>query len=356
MIDITLNGQHKSLPQSLTIAELIQKLGYQPRRVAVEVNQALVPNIRHAETSLQNGDAVEIVTLVGGGSGQESGVRNQESGIKTPSDKPLVIGKFRFQSRLITGTGKYATYDLMRDCLAASACEVTTVAVRRERLVDKQGRNILDYLDLKKLTILPNTAGCFSAEDAVRHARLARELLGNLGNPGADWVKLECLGDAKTLLPDPIDTLKATEQLVKEGFQVLVYTTDDPITARRLKNAGAASVMPAGSPIGSGQGILNPNAIRIILEYLKDGDPDYPVIVDAGVGAASDVSVAMELGCDGVLLNTAIAHAQDPLRMAFAMKFACEAGRLSYLAGRIPKKLYAQASSPMEGRITAVKG
>jgi len=282
--------------------------------------------------------------------------RTADCQVPLPTDKPLVIGKFRFQSRLITGTGKYSSYDLMRDCLAASGCEVTTVAVRRERLVDKQGRNILDYLDLKKLTILPNTAGCFSAEDAMRHARLARELLGNLGNPGADWVKLECLGDPKTLLPDPIDTLKATEQLVKEGFQVLVYTTDDPITARRLKNAGAASVMPAGSPIGSGQGILNPNAIRIILEYLKEGDPDYPVIVDAGVGAASDVSVAMELGCDGVLLNTAIAHAQDPLRMAFAMKFACEAGRLSYLAGRIPKKLYAQASSPMEGRIAPAKG
>src|SRR5207237_618054 len=271
--------------------------------------------------------------------------------VGSPVDKPLVIGKFTFQSRLITGTGKYASFDLMRDCLAASACEVTTVAVRRERLVDKEGRNILDYLDLARYTILPNTAGCFSAEDALRHARLARELLANVGNPGADWVKLECLGDPKTLLPDPVDTLKATEQLVKEGFQVLVYTSDDPIMARRLKAAGAASVMPAGSPIGSGQGILNANNIRIILEYLKDGDPDYPVIVDAGVGAASDVSVAMELGCDGVLLNTAIAHARDPLRMAWAMRHACEAGRLSYLAGRIPRKLYAQASSPMEGRI-----
>jgi thiazole synthase len=256
-----------------------------------------------------------------------------------------------FRSRLITGTGKYAGYDLMRDCLAASGCEVTTVAVRRERLVDKEGRNILDYLDLKRYTILPNTAGCFNAADAIRHARLARELLGNLGNPGAAWVKLECLGDPRTLLPDPVDTLKATEQLVQDGFQVLVYTSDDPIVARRLKAAGAASVMPAGSPIGSGQGVLNPNAIRIILEYLKDGDPDYPVIVDAGVGTASDVSAAMELGCDGVLLNTGIAHARDPLRMAHAMRHACEAGRLAFLAGRIPKKLYAQASSPMEGRI-----
>jgi thiazole synthase len=354
MIDISVNGERKTLPQALSVDELVRQLGYQPRRVAVEVNREVVPSIRHAEHRLQPGDAVEIVTLVGGG--QPDAEVSPRTAVRGLEDKPLVIGKFRFQSRLITGTGKCASYDLMRDCLNASGCEVTTVAVRRERLVDKQGRNILDYLDLKKLTILPNTAGCFSAEDAIRHARLARELLGNLGNPGADWVKLECLGDPKTLLPDPIDTLKATEQLVKEGFQVLVYTSDDPITARRLKNAGAASVMPAGSPIGSGQGILNPNAIRIILEYLKDGDPEYPVIVDAGVGAASDVSVAMELGCDGVLLNTAIAHAQDPLRMAFAMKYACEAGRLSYLGGRIPKKLYAQASSPMEGRIAPAKG
>src|SRR6202795_2224510 len=226
----------------------------------------------------------------------------------------------------------------MGDCLAASGCEVTTVAVRRERLIDKQGRNILDYLDLGKVTILPNTAGCFNAEDALRHARLARELLANLGNAGADWVKLECLGDPKTLLPDPVDTLKATEQLVKEGFTVLVYTSDDPILARRLKAAGAASVMPAGSPIGSGQGVLNPNNIRIILEYLKDGDPDYPVIVDAGVGTASDVTIAMELGVDGVLLNTGIAHAADPLGMALAMKAGIVAGRLAYTAGRIPKK------------------
>jgi thiazole synthase len=241
----------------------------------------------------------------------------------------------------------------MRDCLAASACEVTTVAVRRERLVDKEGRSLLDFLDLKRYTILPNTAGCFSAEDAIRHARLARELLSNLANPGAGWVKLECLGDRKTLLPDPVATLQATEQLVKEKFQVLVYTSDDPIIARRLKEAGATSVMPAGSPIGSGQGILNPNNIRILLEYLKEGDPDYPVIVDAGVGTASDVTVAMELGCDGVLLNTGIANAEDPLRMAHAMRQACESGRLAFLAGRIPKKLYAQASSPMEGRIAS---
>jgi thiazole synthase len=343
MLRLTVNGEDRTLPAPLTVADLLERLGYDRRRVAIEVNQEVVPAPRHASHVLAAGDRVEVVTLVGGGSVPAP-----------PPDKPLVIGKFVLTSRLITGTGKYASYELMRDCLAASGCEATTVAIRRERLVDRQGRNILDYLDLTRYTILPNTAGCFSAEDAVRHARLARELLSNLGNPGAEWVKLECLGDPRTLLPDPVDTLRATEQLVREGFQVLVYTSDDPIMARRLKEAGAASVMPAGSPIGSGQGVLNPNNIRIILEYLKDGDPDYPVIVDAGVGAASDVTAALELGCDGVLLNTGIAHARDPLRMAWAMRQACAAGRLSFLAGRIPRKLYAQASSPMEGRIAPV--
>jgi thiazole synthase len=344
MPHLRINGEIRDWPEPLSVAELVQRLGHDSRKIAVEVNRAVVPRRDYAAHRLDEGDEVEIVTLVGGGS---------PAADAPPADKPLVVGKFRFQSRLITGTGKYAGYDLMKRCLDASGCEVTTVAVRRERLVDREGRNILDYLDLKKLTILPNTAGCFSAEDAVRHARLARELLGNLENPGADWVKLECLGDPKTLLPDPLATLQATEQLVQEGFQVLVYTSDDPILARRLKVAGAVSVMPAGSPIGSGQGILNANNIRIILEYLKDGDPDYPVIVDAGVGTASDVSHAMELGCDGVLLNTAIAHAKDPLRMAWAMRHACEAGRLAYLAGRIPRKMYAQASSPTEGLIAS---
>lgn len=261
----------------------------------------------------------------------------------------LTIGSHSFESRLIVGTGKYTTFDIMRDCLAASGAEVVTVAVRRERLIDSEGRNILDYIDLDRFTILPNTAGCFNADDAVRVARLGREILEGLENPGADWVKLECLGDKKTLLPDPVATLEACEKLVADGFQVLCYTSDDPIAARRLKDCGAASVMPAGSPIGSGQGILNRNAIRIILEDLKGGDPNYPVIVDAGVGTASDVSQAMELGCDGVLLNTAIASADDPLKMAEAMNLATRAGYLAYHAGRIPKKLYATASSPDTG-------
>lgn len=261
------------------------------------------------------------------------------------------LGNHTFRSRLIVGTGKYASFELMQQCLAESEAEVITVAVRRERLVDALGRNILEFIDLSRYTILPNTAGCYSAEDAIRVARLGREILLGLGNPGADWVKLEVLGDQKTLLPDPVATLEATRELVRDGFQVLCYTSDDPIMARRLQAAGATSVMPAGSPIGSGQGVLNPNNIRICLEYLKERDPDYPVIVDAGVGTASDVAFAMELGCDAVLLNTGIAGARDPLRMARAMKHACWAGREAYLAGRIPKKLYASASSPETGMI-----
>lgn len=262
------------------------------------------------------------------------------------------LGTHELTSRLIVGTGKYATFELMQQCLAASEAEVITVAVRRERLIDAEGRNILDFIDLTRYTILPNTAGCFTAEDAVRVARLGREILSGLENPGADWVKLEVLGDKKTLLPDPVATLEATRELVKDGFQVLCYTTDDPITARRLKDAGATSVMPAGSPIGSGQGVLNPNNIRICLEYLKEDDPTYPVIIDAGVGTASDVAFAMELGCDAVLLNTGIASARDPLTMAYAMKHACWAGHEACHAGRIPKKLYATASSPEAGLIS----
>ena len=264
----------------------------------------------------------------------------------------LVLGSHRLRSRLIVGTGKYATFELMRECLAISEADVITVAVRRERLVDASGRNILDFIDLDRYTILPNTAGCFTADEAVRTARLGREILSGVNNPGASWIKLEVLGDKKTLLPDPVATLEATRELVADGFEVLCYTTDDPITARRLKEAGATSVMPAGSPIGSGQGILNPNNIRICLEYLKEHDPDYPVIVDAGVGTASDVAFAMELGCDGVLLNTAIASASDPAVMAEAMKLACRSGYLAARAGRIPRKLYATASSPETGLIS----
>ena len=271
----------------------------------------------------------------------------------SPAAPPLQIGKHTFSSRLFVGTGKYESYELMQECLQLSGTECITVAVRRERLVDADGNNILDYIDTSQYVLLPNTAGCFSAEDAIRTARLGREILEGLENPGSDWVKLEVLGDTKTLLPDPLATLQATEQLVAEGFSVLCYATDDPMLSLRLKEAGATSVMPAGSPIGSGQGILNPNNLQICLEYLKADDPEYPVIVDAGVGTASDVATAMELGVDGVLLNTGIAHAREPKQMAIAMRLAAEAGWHAARAGRIPRKLYATASSPDSGRIAS---
>lgn len=258
------------------------------------------------------------------------------------NNETLKLGPYEFTSRLFVGTGKYETYEIMQEALAASGCEVVTVAVRRERLYDKQDRNILDFIDRDKYTLLPNTAGCFSAEDAIRCAMLGRELLG------IEWVKLEVLADKKTLLPDPLGSLEATEKLVKEGFTVLVYTNDDPVMARRLEESGATSVMPAAAPIGSGQGVLNANNIRIILEQAN-----VPIIVDAGVGTASDVTIAMELGAEGVLLNTGVAAAKDPVLMAQAMRHAIEAGRAAYKAGRIPKKLYATASSPIEGVIGA---
>ncbi|HHT9129473.1 MAG TPA: thiazole synthase, partial [Candidatus Brocadiaceae bacterium] len=248
-------------------------------------------------------------------------------------DKKLKIGGYEFTSRLFVGTGKYPSMEVMAAALEASGTEVVTVAVRRVKI--DETTSLLDYIDTKKYEILPNTAGCYSADDAIRTAHLAREA------GMSDMVKLEVLGNEKTLLPDPIETLKATQILVKEGFTVLVYTSDDPIIAKKLEDAGAASVMPAGAPIGSGQGILNKNNIRIILESSA-----VPIIVDAGVGTASDVTIAMELGCDGVLLNTGVALAKDPVRMAKAMKLACESGRLAFLSGRIPKRLYAKASSP----------
>ena len=259
------------------------------------------------------------------------------------ADEPLRLGGHAFRSRLFVGTGKYKSFEETRQALALSGTECVTVAVRRVNLDPARGESLLDFIDRKRITILPNTAGCFDAESAVRTARLGRELLGT------DLVKLEVLGDARTLLPDPVGTLEATRELVRDGFTVLVYTSDDPRLAVRLAELGAASVMPAGSPIGSGQGILNPNNIRILLELVS-----VPVIIDAGVGTASDVAIAMELGAAGVLLNTGIASARDPLRMAVAMRDACSAGRNAYLAGRIPRRLYANASSPSEGLITPV--
>jgi thiazole synthase len=253
------------------------------------------------------------------------------------------VGKYEIKSRLLVGTGKYATFPLMAEALEASGTDVVTVAVRRVEL-DRSKDSLLNYIDPKRYKLLPNTAGCFTAEDAIRTSRLSREALGE------DWVKLEVLADQKTLLPDPIGTLRALEVLVKEGFTVLAYTSDDPVMARHLEEAGAAAVMPLGSQIGSGLGILNPLNIELIIEQAK-----VPILVDAGVGTASDVAVAMELGAEAVLLNTGIAGAQDAVKMARAMRLACEAGRLAFEAGRIPRKRFASASSPMAGRIESAK-
>ncbi len=253
----------------------------------------------------------------------------------TLEDKPLVIGKKQFRSRLLVGTGKYPSLEITEQALEASGAEIVTVALRRIDFKKPEEKALITILE-GKYEILPNTAGCYTKEDAIKIAHLAREL--EIG----DLLKLEVLGDPKTLLPDVVATLEATQELVKEGFTILAYTNDDPIMAKKLQDAGAAVVMPLGSPIGSGQGILNPNNIRLIMEALE-----VPVIVDAGVGTASDVAVAMEIGIDGVLLNTAISGAKEPIRMAHAMRLACEAGRQAFLAGRMPKRRYANASSPI---------
>ena len=251
----------------------------------------------------------------------------------------LRIAGREFRSRLIIGTGKYRSFQEMARAHEASGAEMVTVAVRRVNLTDRSKESLLDYVDRQKYFLLPNTAGCYSGDEAIRTARLAREV--GLSN----WVKLEVIGDEKTLFPDNFELVRATEVLVKEGFVVLPYTNDDLISARRLIDAGAAAVMPLGAPIGSGLGIQNPTNIRILREMITS----VPVIVDAGVGTASDAAVAMELGADAVLMNTGIAAAQDPILMAQAMQHAIIAGRQAYLAGRMPRKLYAAASSPLEG-------
>ncbi|HXN85117.1 MAG TPA: thiazole synthase [Candidatus Binataceae bacterium] len=256
------------------------------------------------------------------------------------NDTPLKIGQQSFKSRLIVGTGKYADFKQTRLAIEESGAEIVTVAVRRVNISDRKSENLLDFIDPKRWQILPNTAGCYTAEEAIRTCRLAREV--GVG----DMVKLEIIGDQKTLFPDVPATIEAAKVLVKEGFVVLPYITDDPVSCKRLEEIGCAAVMPLAAPIGSGLGIRNPYNLKIIIEQSK-----VPVIVDAGVGTASDAAVAMELGCDGVLMNTAIAGAKDPIAMARAMKLGIEAGRLAYLAGRIERKLYATASSPITGLI-----
>jgi thiazole synthase len=259
---------------------------------------------------------------------------------KTEVGERLVIAGRAFQSRLIVGTGKYPSHQVMRAAHEASGTEMVTVAVRRVD-ISRRSESLLDYIDTSRIFLLPNTAACYTADEAIRTAHLGRE--AGLSN----WVKLEVIGDERTLFPDNEGLLEATRVLVRDGFVVLPYTNDDPVVCRKLEDAGAAAVMPLGAPIGSGLGIQNPNNIRIIKAHAQ-----IPVIVDAGVGTASDAAIAMELGVDGVLMNTAIAGAEDPVRMAEAMRMAVQAGRLAFLAGRIPRKLYASASSPLEGLVT----
>jgi thiazole synthase len=327
-IRITVNGELRTAPPSTTVAGLIADMGIDPQRVAVERNQDVVPRRTWSETALSDGDRVEIVSFIGGGSGGGSG-----------GDDPLVIGGKTFHSRLLVGTGKYRSIEEGRDAILRSGAEIVTVALRRVDFTPGKP-NVLSSIDRTRHTLLPNTAGCYTADEAVRTCRLAREL------GMADMVKLEVIGDQQTLFPDGAATLEAAKILVKEGFVVLPYCMDDPILAQKLEDVGCAAVMPLAAPIGSGLGIRNPYNIRIILERAK-----VPIIVDAGVGTASDAAVAMELGCHGVLMNTAIAGARDPLMMAEAMRDAIIAGRKAFRAGRIPRKLYANASSPLDGLI-----
>ena len=321
---ITLNGDPRRTTAT-TIAELVRELDLAPEKVAVECNGAIVPRSTLAEAPLAEGDVLEIVHFVGGGD--------------HAPDTWTVAGR-TFTSRLIVGTGKYKSFEQNAAALAASGAEIVTVAVRRVNVSDPKAPMLTDYIDPKKITYLPNTAGCFTGEEAVRTLRLAREA------GGWDLVKLEVLGEARTLYPDMRETLKATEVLAKEGFLPMVYCADDPIAAKQLEDAGAVAIMPLGAPIGSGLGIQNRVTIRLIVEGAK-----VPVLVDAGVGTASDAAVGMELGCDGILMNTAIAEAKDPIRMARAMKLAVEAGREAYLAGRMARRMYADPSSPLAGLI-----
>ena len=325
-IEIRLNGEAREIPTPLNIAELLEHFNLPKDHIAVERNRSIVPKQKWGSVALAQGDELEVVHLVGGGSG---------------TSDPFVIAGRAFKSRLIVGTGKYSTNQIMAEAHRRSGSDIVTVAVRRIDLKAPKGQSLLDFIDREKIMILPNTAGCYNVDDAVRTARLGRE--AGLSN----WVKLEVIGDEKTLFPDTAGLIEATRILVKEGFIVLPYTNDDLIAARRLIDAGAAAVMPLGAPIGSGMGIQNTANLRILREMITE----VPFIVDAGVGTASDATIAMELGADAVLMNTAIAGAKDPGAMAEAMNYAVRAGRLAFKSGRIQRKLYATASSPLEGKI-----
>lgn len=327
-MQVTINGEPKTLSEPMTVEQVLSSIGLDSRKVAVERNLEIVPKSLYLSTEVTDGDRLEIVHFIGGGAPD------------TSDDDPLVVAGRVFRSRLLVGTGKYRDFDETARAIDASGAEIVTVAVRRVNISDPGQPMLIDYVDPARYTYLPNTAGCYTAADAVRTLRLAREA------GGWDLVKLEVLGDQKTLYPDMTETIVAAETLIAEGFKVMVYCSDDPIFAKKLEEMGCVAIMPLAAPIGSGLGVQNPVQIRLIVEQST-----VPVLVDAGVGTASDAAIAMELGCDGVLMNTAIAEAKDPLRMARAMKLAVEAGRLAYLAGRMPKKRYADPSSPLAGLI-----
>ncbi len=325
-LSLTVNGDPRSIAAGASVADLVADIGLNPAKVAVERNAVIVPRSTLAAVALADGDVLEIVHFVGGGD--------------VAADDSWTVAGRTFRSRLIVGTGKYKDFAQNAAALEASGAEIVTVAVRRVNVSDPTAPMLTDFIDPKKVTYLPNTAGCFTADDAIRTLRLAREA------GGWDLVKLEVLGEARTLYPNMRETLIATEVLAKEGFLPMVYCVDDPIAAKQLEEAGAVAVMPLGAPIGSGLGIQNRVTIRLIVEGAK-----VPVLVDAGVGTASDAAVAMELGVDGVLMNTAIAEARDPIRMARAMRLAVEGGREAYLAGRMATRKYADPSSPLAGLI-----
>ena len=328
-MNLTINGETKKFEATLSLEQLLSQIGLDGSKVAVERNREIVPKSGYGNTALADGDNLEIVHFIGGGSGARQG----------EGDSFEVAGQ-PYWSRLLVGTGKYKDFEETKKAIEASGAEIVTVAVRRVNVSDPKEPMLVDYVDPKVYTYLPNTAGCYSADEAVRTLRLAREA------GGWDLVKLEVLGDQKTLYPNMPETIIAAETLIKEGFKVMVYCADDPIQAKRLEDMGCVAIMPLAAPIGSGLGVQNPVSIRLIVEQAN-----VPVLVDAGVGTASDAAVAMELGCDGVLMNTAIAEAKDPVKMARAMKLAVEAGRLAYLAGRMGKKKYADPSSPLAGLI-----
>ncbi|WP_081987883.1 sulfur carrier protein ThiS [Sphingomonas sp. 37zxx] len=328
-VSIMVNGEHKRVRAGLSLAGLASDLGLVPEKVAVERNLEVVPRSTLGDVMVEDGDELEIVHFVGGGDHE----------VTADVDSWTVAGR-TFRSRLIVGTGKYKDFAQNAAAVEAAGAEIVTVAVRRVNVSDPKAPMLTDFIDPKRVTYLPNTAGCFTGDEAIRTLRLAREA------GGWDLVKLEVLGEARTLYPDMVETLRATEVLAKEGFLPMVYCVDDPIAAKRLEDAGAVAIMPLGAPIGSGLGIQNRITIRLIVEGAK-----VPVLVDAGVGTASDAAVAMELGCDGVLMNTAIAEAKNPVMMAAAMKAAVESGRLAYRAGRMGQRRYADPSSPLAGLI-----